>query len=282
MDNVLILIDENYDTFSKMQKKFADYILYNYERAILMSVNKISQDSGVSEATIIRFTYKLGFDGYKEFQKALVNSTKYSLTTLKRFNTMSELSYSELIYSSFHRDITDINNTFLSFKPEIMAKAVELVGKSRNIHILAMRSSNILASYLAYYMKLLSFNVIVIEGTQMEPFEQVMNISEEDTLIAISYPRYSRRTVETVKIAKEKKCNIISITDSDTSPINKYSDVSLIAYTSMTSFIDSLVSPLSLINIFLLALSNLEDKDVKTTFAQLEELWAEQYTYEKI
>lgn len=282
MDNVLILIDENYASFSRMHKKFADYILRNYEKAILMSMNKISRESGVSEATIIRFTYKLGFDGYKEFQKSLINSTKYSLTTLQRFTTMSELSSSELIYSSFHRDITDINNSFLALKPETMNKAVELVDKSRNIYILAMRSSNILAHYLAYYMRFLSFNVILIEGTQMEPFEQLISITENDCLIAISYPRYSRRTIETVKIAKEKNCKIISITDSDTSPLNKYSDVALIAYTSMTSFLDSLVSPLSLINTFLLSMSNLESRDVKATLAQLEEIWEKQDTYEKI
>ncbi len=282
MDNVLILIDECYDSFSKMHKKFADYILENYEKAILMSMNKISQESGVSEATIIRFTYKLGFDGYKDFQKSLINSTKYSLTTLQRFTTMSELSNADLINSSFHRDVTDINNTFLSLKPEVLNKAVDLIEKSKTIYILGLRTSTILSNYLAYYMRLLCFNVILVESTQMEPFEQLMNITEDDTLIAITFPRYSRKTIETIKLIRDKNCKIISITDSDTSPLNRYSDVSLIAYTSMTSFIDSLVSPLSLVNTFLLALSNINSKDVKATFAKLEELWEKQDTYEKI
>ncbi len=282
MDNVLILIDECYDSFSKMHKKFADYILENYEKAILMSMNKISQESGVSEATIIRFTYKLGFDGYKDFQKSLINSTKYSLTTLQRFTTMSELSNADLINSSFHRDVTDINNTFLSLKPEVLNKAVDLIEKSKTIYILGLRTSTILSNYLAYYMRLLCFNVILVESTQMEPFEQLMNITEDDTLIAITFPRYSRKTIETIKLIRDKNCKIISITDSDTSPLNRYSDVSLIAYTSMTSFIDSLVSPLSLVNTFLLALSNINSKDVKSTFAKLEELWEKQDTYEKI
>ena len=282
MDNVLILIDECYDSFSKMHKKFADYILENYEKAILMSMNKISQESGVSEATIIRFTYKLGFDGYKDFQKSLINSTKYSLTTLQRFTTMSELSNADLINSSFHRDVTDINNTFLSLKPEVLNKAVDLIEKSKSIYILGLRTSTILSNYLAYYMRLLCFNVILVESTQMEPFEQLMNITEDDTLIAITFPRYSRKTIETIKLIRDKNCKIISITDSDTSPLNRYSDVSLIAYTSMTSFIDSLVSPLSLVNTFLLALSNINSKDVKSTFAKLEELWEKQDTYEKI
>lgn len=282
MDNVLILIDECYDSFSKMHKKFADYILENYEKAILMSMNKISQESGVSEATIIRFTYRLGFDGYKDFQKSLINSTKYSLTTLQRFTTMSELSNADLINSSFHRDVTDINNTFLSLKPEVLNKAVDLIEKSKTIYILGLRTSTILSNYLAYYMRLLCFNVILVESTQMEPFEQLMNITEDDTLIAITFPRYSRKTIETIKLIRDKNCKIISITDSDTSPLNRYSDVSLIAYTSMTSFIDSLVSPLSLVNTFLLALSNINSKDVKSTFAKLEELWEKQDTYEKI
>ena len=131
-------------------------------------------------------------------------------------------------------------------------------------------------------MRLLCFNVILVESTQMEPFEQLMNITEDDTLIAITFPRYSRKTIETIKLIRDKNCKIISITDSDTSPLNRYSDVSLIAYTSMTSFIDSLVSPLSLVNTFLLALSNINSKDVKSTFAKLEELWEKQDTYEKI
>lgn len=282
MENILYIISRDYDSFSRMHKKLSDFILQNYDRSILMSINELSDESGVSEATIVRFTYRLGFNGYREFQKALLDSIKYSITTTERLKTQKNLSEVEQIHAQKNNDINNINSTFINLDPNIILNAAKLIDDSDKIYILGLRTSNIVAQYFSHYMKMMNFEVVMVEGTQMDPYEQLISMTDKDVLICMSFPRYSKRTIKSARLVSERGYKIISLTDSESSPINKFSDITLIARNSMTSFFDSLVSPIALINSLLLSLSNITKKDVKKTFSQLEEYFEKADTYEKI
>lgn len=282
MENILYLINDKYDTFSKMHRKLADYILDNSEKAILMPISELADESNVSEATIVRFTYKLGYSGYKEFQKALLDSIKYTLTTLQRLDVSRELSENKLIHTQVNSDVNDINTTFSNLDPLIIIEAAKLIDKSKRIFIFGLRTSNVLSQYLGHYLRMMGFEVILIESTLTEPYEYLINMNKEDVLICVSYPRYSQKTIQNIKFVYDKGYKIISITDSETSPVYEYSYISLIARSSMNSFIDSLVSPLVLINTLVLAISAITSRNVKESFRELEEFWDINKTYEKI
>lgn len=282
MENILYNINDKYDSFSKMHRKLADYILDNSERAILMPISELAKESLVSEATIVRFTYRLGFSGYKEFQKALLDSIKYTLTTIQRLDVSRELSENKLIHTQVNRDVNDINTTFSNLDPLIIIDAAKLIDESKRIFIFGLRTSNILSQYLTHYLRMMGFDVILIESTLTEPYEYLIDMTNEDVLICISYPRYSQKTIQNIKFVFDKGYKIISITDSETSPVYEFSNIALIARSSMNSFIDSLVSPLVLINTLVLAISAVTSRDVEEYFRELEDFWDKNETYEKI
>ena len=281
-DNILYTISEEYDTFSRMHKKLADYILQNSDKAILMSISNLSEESGVSEATIVRFTYRLGFDGYKEFQKALLNSIKYSITTLERLKTAKNLSKEEVVSQQINSDINDINATFLNLDPNNILKAAKMLDKAENVYILGLRTSFILSQYLSHYLKMMDFNVVTVEGTMMDPYEQLTRMTEKDILVSISFPRYSQRSIHSTRLIRDKGYKIISITDSESTPISKLSDVNLIARLGMVSFVDSLASPIVLLNALLAAIGQVTEKNIKGNLKKLEEYWESAETYERI
>jgi DNA-binding MurR/RpiR family transcriptional regulator len=282
MENILYIINEKYDSFSKMHKKLADYVLENSDKAILMPISELADESGVSEATIVRFTYRLGYTGYREFQRALLDSIKYTLTTLQRLDVSRELGENELIHSQVNSDVHDINTTFTNMDPTIIMNAAKEIDRSKKVFILGLRTSNILTQYLAHYLRMMTFDVILVEGTFMEPYEYLVNMTSEDILICISLPRYSQRTIQSVKLIHNKGYRIISLTDSESSPIFNYSSISLIARCSMNSFFDSMVSPLVIINTLLLSISATTSRDVEKSFKELEEFWEKSSTYERI
>ena len=69
--SVLQTIRNGMDTFSKGQKRIANYILENYDKAAFMTASKLGQTAQVSESTVVRFAVDLGFAGYPDMQKAL-------------------------------------------------------------------------------------------------------------------------------------------------------------------------------------------------------------------
>lgn len=68
--DILALIHENMDTFSKGQKRIANYILESYDKAAFMTASKLGKRVNVSESTVVRFAAELGYDGYPSMQRS--------------------------------------------------------------------------------------------------------------------------------------------------------------------------------------------------------------------
>jgi DNA-binding MurR/RpiR family transcriptional regulator len=125
-------------------------------------------------------------------------------------------------------------------------------------------------------------NVKMIQSTAgSEVFEQMLSIGKEDVLVAISFPRYSKRVVAAVEFAHNAGANVISLTDAAHSPIARHADQLLTAQTDMASFVDSLVAPLSIINALIVALSIRKQNELAERLHRLEQIWDEFDEYAK-
>jgi DNA-binding MurR/RpiR family transcriptional regulator len=106
-------------------------------------------------------------------------------------------------------------------------------------------------------------------------FDDLVNLRQGDVLVAIAFPRYSKLTIEALKYAKDNKIIVIGLTDSYMSPICEYSKYTLFADLSISTFINSLVAPMSLINSIIMAISKKNKKTIQQKFEKLENVWDE-------
>ena len=77
--DILTLIQENMHTFSKGQKRIANFILESYDKAAFMTASRLGKRVNVSESTVVRFASGLGFDGFPDFQSVLADWVKNKL-----------------------------------------------------------------------------------------------------------------------------------------------------------------------------------------------------------
>ena len=112
-------------------------------------------------------------------------------------------------------------------------------------------------------------------------FEQVLRINENDVIIGMSFPRYSKNIIKILEYANKCGATVIGITDSMDSPIAKLSKYTLTARSDMDSFVDSLVAPFSVVNALIAALGMKHKDEVKKTFENLENIWAQYEVYDK-
>ena len=159
--------------------------------------------------------------------------------------------------------------------------AVEKIVNAKRIYILGLRSSTAIASFLGFYFNLLFDNVVLVHTTSVsEMFEQVLRIGPGDVMIGISFPRYSSRTVKVMQFASDRGAEVLAITDSEASPLYEIAHTALLAKSDMVSFIDSLVAPLSLVNALIVAVGRQMNRDISSTFVELEKIWSEYGVYE--
>ena len=282
--SILHTIENNMSSFSKGQKRIAGYILENYDKAAFMTASKLGKLVGVSESTVVRFASELGYDGYPSMQRALQEMIRSRLTSTQRIQAAGDLlDREDLLGAVLQSDIDKLREIVGEADRAEFDNVVERIMRARHIYILGVRSSSFVAGYLNFYMHLLCENVTLVQSNAAgEIFEQLFRIGPEDVMIAISFPRYSKVTMNTVKFAQDRGASIIAITDNELSPVYQMSDAALLAPCEMISFVDSMVAPLSLINALLVALAHRMGTDVSTTFAELEEIWNEYGVFGKM
>ena len=282
--NILHTIESSMSGFSKGQKRIAGYILENYDKAAFMTASKLGKLVGVSESTVVRFASELGYDGYPSMQRALQEMIRSRLTSTQRIQAAGDLfDRQDLLGAVLQSDIDKLREIVAEADRTEFDNVVERIMGARHIYILGVRSSSFVAGYLNFYMHLLCENVTLVQSNAAgEIFEQLFRIGPEDVMLAISFPRYSKVTMNTVKFAQDRGASIIAITDNELSPVYQMSDAALLAPCEMISFVDSMVAPLSLINALLVALAHRMGTDVATTFAELEDIWNEYGVFGKM
>ncbi|HEX3076001.1 MAG TPA: MurR/RpiR family transcriptional regulator [Lachnospiraceae bacterium] len=276
-------INNRYNTLSKGQKLLANYIVNNYDKAVYLTAAKLGKIVGVSESTVVRFATILGYDGYPKLQRALEEMAKNKLSSVQRMEvTFDRINKDNVLKYVLHSDAEKIRLTAEEIDETAFNVAIETLLHAKNIYIIGVRSSAPLASFLSYYLGLIFEHVKLIQSSSAsELFEQLYHIGEEDAIIGISFPRYSRSTLKAMEFATKRKAKSIAITDSYASPMTRYSQCNLIARCDMASVADSIVAPMSVINAIIVAVCQQKQEEVVSTFASLEEIWNEYQVYRK-
>lgn len=272
-------INDSYEEMSKGQKRIADFILKNYDKAAYMTALRLGDSVGVSESTVVRFAMDLGYPGYPQLQKALQDLVRNRLTTLQRMEMTGDMSRSMVLRTVLRADMSNLRQTIDSINAEEFEQVVDEVYNARRVYLLGARSSAPLAQFMGYYLNFLLDNVHVVTSGVNDIMEQLVHIDQGDVLVGISFPRYSKRTIEGVRFAKDKGARIIAITDSGASPLNEFADHVLVAHSNIASFVDSLVAPFSIVNAFVVSIGLRKRNEASENFMELERIWDEYNVY---
>ena len=282
-DTLLRTLEEKMHSFSKGQKRIANFILNQYDKAAYITAAKLGFYAGVSESTVVRFASELGYDGYPAMQKEIKAMIRTKLTAAQRLEVTSDrIKKDDILTAVLESDTENIKSTIEEIDKTQFEKITQAIINAKNVYVVGVRSSAALASFFCFYLNLIRSNVRLVQSaTASELFEQIFRIGDGDVLIGISFPRYSKRTLKAIKYAKNKNATVVSITDSKTAPAAEESNYCLVAKSETVSVVDSLVAPLSVINALLVSICMSRESEVLAAFNKLENIWDEYQVYEK-
>ena len=276
-DNVLQTIQNNMGLFSKGQRRIAQYIQNNYDKAAFMTASRLGEATQVSESTVVRFAAQLGYEGYPEMQKALQELIRGRLTSIQRIQASHEQisGREDILGTVMQRDMDALHAAIDQLDRSSFSAVVDKLMHAKHIYILGVRSSAYLAGYLHFYFHLIFPNVSLVQNVAGgEIFEQMVRIGPDDVLVGISFPRYSKQAVSAVEFARSRGATVVAITDSKVSPLYKVADTSLLVRSDMISFVDSMTVPLSLLNALIVAVGQQKHEEVSSTFSEMERVWS--------
>ncbi len=281
--DILTTIHNKMPSFSKGQKRIAQYITSSYDKAAFMTASRLGKMVNVSESTVVRFAAELGFDGYPSMQKALQEMVRNKLTSVQRIEVTSDrLGDQDVVSMVLQADLESIRMTSESLDRQTLSRAVEAILAARHIYIVGVRSSAVIATFIGFYFRNMLDNVhLVSSSATSEMIEQMLHVSKGDVVIGISLPRYSSRTVKLLEFARDSGAEVIVITDSLDAPAAKRADHILLAKSDMVSVVDSLVAPMSLVNALIVSIGQKKKGEMARIFENLEGIWQEYEVYER-
>lgn len=222
-----------YPALTSAHRKAADYVLANPFQAATMTIDELADAVGMSVATANRFARALEFDGYPQFRAELVRAFETTLAPVEKLRTelQREASSVEIFSASLDEDIDNIQGTLRQLNSAACEKAVEMILRAPRIFILGFSTSAYLGSIMAHRLDPCCSIVQTIanDAGPTQAARRLFKLTPDDLVIAISFPRYNKFTIELLAIARERGAKILALTDSTSSPLVPMADVILYA-----------------------------------------------------
>jgi RpiR family transcriptional regulator, carbohydrate utilization regulator len=232
---VLENIKAHYEEMFSAEKKVADFILGNPERAVMMNVSELSQESGVSDATVIRMCKRIECEGYYQM-KILLSNDLGKNHLIKYTDGNSKPSSLGDLFQVFARNMVKLAE---GLDMKAMKAAVDLIKKANVVHVVAAGNTTPIALDLGF--RLGRFGIKASYSMINEYYLNNLGLADEkDVLIAISHSGSSKQVMQAVELAKRQKLKCVAITGYERSPISNMADHLLLAKFDTPIFGDSM------------------------------------------
>lgn len=221
---VLDVIFSGYDNFFEAEKKIANYIINNKEQVIEMTIAELSAASGASEATISRFCKKCNMKGFHHLKISLAKEiVESNIDAVPVSNDINEHHIAQSLQNILANKIEELKQTISMINEENFKEILNLLNNAKSVQFAAVGNTIPVALDGTY-----KFNQIGIKAVSNTIWETQLaytyNLTSEDVVIAISNSGASKRLLNVIEAANEKKVATIAITNNEWSPIAKASN----------------------------------------------------------
>jgi DNA-binding MurR/RpiR family transcriptional regulator len=256
MENPIIKLKNKISDLTETQRMVADYIIKNPMDVAFLTVDQLAGIVGTSTTTIMRLTFSLGYSGYTEFQKGLQEILRNQAAPQTRLEAnIKGLEENDLWGRYAEKQFRNIQKTMEMISQDSLKQAQELIRSANSIKCTSVRSGLPVAQYLTHGLNRLFGNTSLFVADVSDWVDSVVEMDENDLVIAVSFPRYARRIIDLARTAKANGVKVISITDSYSSPLTSFSDLVLPCNSSSIAFHNSAVSSMFVADYIISALA---------------------------
>jgi DNA-binding MurR/RpiR family transcriptional regulator len=237
-------------------------ILSRCEETCFLSSRELAKRFHVDAATIVRTVQALGYSGFDDFSLDLRRHLMSRITpyTALEAATREKGSVADHIDHALDKAVENINNLRANLNREDLVAVARAIHRSRRILVVGIDFAASLAHYLAYGLAFLGFDAEALVGSEGYLQHRLKGLTSKDLVVAISFGRCLRVTVESVLRARNRGVPTFGITDSDLTPIARCCDHYLVAAVVSPSFVNSYVAPIGLISAIHVACAHLKPK----------------------
>lgn len=221
---------------------------------VLLSVRKLAEAVGADAMAVLRAIRGMGFEGYSEFRRylhelALVHATQ--LDTMQP-GLARDSDVSAHVRDSLSRDSKNLGALAHTLDVRRIEAVAARLYQARRIVLLGGDLAAVLINFLQYNLAVIDLPAIACTRPG-EVVHAVRGLEKSDLVIAITFRRGLRQTVEGLRQARAKGAYCVGITDTHLSPLARLAQEYFVTPVESTLYGVSYVAPMALLNMLLVA-----------------------------
>jgi DNA-binding MurR/RpiR family transcriptional regulator len=252
---MLEAIRDRMEQLTPRQKAIGQYILNNPESLAFLSIVELAQKTGVSEATIVRFSNTMGYAGYSQLSGEIRQAIQLEYGSADRFNLGRSLEgeYAKNHDGSlFSRVISSEIDNLIQLTENIRSSqfhdCVERTLQADHVAVVGCQASYVLAVHMYQMIVKVLNQTDLFTQRSIHTAAKLNQYDDKSMLYLFSFPRYPRETIDIASMAKKRGVYIVVITNSQLSPAVRVADQTILTEVSVPSFVDGYAAPLAFIN----------------------------------
>jgi DNA-binding MurR/RpiR family transcriptional regulator len=279
------LVLSRLDRLSLGQKRVAEHMLRQLDKSSYDTIAIISKEVGVSETTVIRLAYALGFSSFSEMQRVIRSQILDSgnggsgngngnskAAGLKETEVQTD---THVFAAMIENDIRILQQLSRQLNVEQVQGVVGRIIRADKVYVAGARTSYSAAVWFAMALGFLRENVTLVPPGG-DVFDQLLGATDQSAVVAISFPRYAKETHKFAATAKELGASIIAITDHRLSPIGSIADAALCVAPNRDQIgINSVSAVISLLNLVITGVRTSDHSRATARLQKLENLYSQ-------
>jgi DNA-binding MurR/RpiR family transcriptional regulator len=273
-----------YDAMSAQLQQAARYVLEHPEEVALVSMREVARLAGVQPATMTRLAKFLGLPGYDELRAQ-------HAAALRQGSDGFAAKVRQRVDEGSERGVSDTASHMLQGLSAQLAKLCEpeslrrleatadRLRSARKVYVLGLRSSHAVAWHFHYVMTLLGERSVHLDGPGGTGGDALIRATAEDVMLVISIKPYATGALELAQLAKDKGVGIVSITDSEVSPLVALSEQAIFCPTESDSFFHTLTPALAVSEVLCSLLAEFDRPKTLEALQQADEHLSHLNTY---
>ena len=233
MESTIHRIRRLYPEMGPGEKKIADYILNNTSNILECSVTTLAKLSGCGDATVVRFSRRVGYDGFQALKIGIAGEMGATSSV------SSEIGTDDTCFEIYKKHVEDIRytlqNTETVLDADMLERAAKSIMNAQRIVIFGLGNSAAIAPDAAHKLLRVGLNAQACCDNHLQAII-ASHLDRNSVVIGISHSGSSKDVVEALRLSKIGNATTICITNYDSSPIVAASDIALFTKSEETRY----------------------------------------------
>jgi len=261
MDGGLVRLREILSDITPSERKVAEFILSSPKEMIGMSVAQLAQQSGGSQAAVIRLCKSMGLKGYQELMLKVAGDLQKDAGSAGYQEIRKDDTMEQIIQSVSNNNIQSIRDTIKVLDSVMVKQAVDALHRAKRIFFFGIGASNLIA--LDAQLKFMRINKTCLSFTDpdLQLISSVM-LTKDDVAVCISYSGETAAIIECIVRAQELGATTVSITKYGNNSVSSHADIPLYITSTENEIrsgaTSSRITQLNVIDILYLGVASLE------------------------